>query len=326
MLVACLTVGLSAASADEGTSSSAAMKRDRDCGDFSNQAAAQRYFISIGGPNSDPDGLDADGDGVACESLPCPCSTATTNPTPTATATPTPTPTPTPTESPSETVTASPTPTGTPTPTETPTTGPGDIPGGEFIGIRLRPLIRSMTVAPAAAGDDYDRDAQFGDWIEQGGGCDTRAVVLKDESRRPTRKVGECTITRGTWWSLYNGKVYKNAYGGIVQVDHMVPVKNAWISGAATWTQATRVNFYNDLADPRALVAVDANSNLSKSDSAPDEWLPPVNRCLYIQYYAVTKVRWALTATTTEKAALTQVARTCDNVRVRFTTAAVDYS
>jgi hypothetical protein len=49
---------------------------DRDCGDFANQAAAQRYFLNNGGPNSDPDRLDADGDGIACESNPCPCDTS----------------------------------------------------------------------------------------------------------------------------------------------------------------------------------------------------------------------------------------------------------
>lgn len=50
--------------------------QDRDCGDFSSQAAAQSYFISRGGPSQDPDRLDADHDGVACESLPCPCSSS----------------------------------------------------------------------------------------------------------------------------------------------------------------------------------------------------------------------------------------------------------
>lgn len=50
---------------------------DRDCGDFATQARAQRYFLSIGGPTSDRDRLDADGDGVACEGRPCPCSTST---------------------------------------------------------------------------------------------------------------------------------------------------------------------------------------------------------------------------------------------------------
>src|SRR5262245_5952575 len=49
---------------------------DVDCSDFANQAAAQSYFIGHGGPGSDPAGLDADNDGVACESLPCPCSTS----------------------------------------------------------------------------------------------------------------------------------------------------------------------------------------------------------------------------------------------------------
>ena len=46
---------------------------DRDCSDFANQRDAQNYFLSIGGPSSDPDRLDGDGDGTACDSLPCPC-------------------------------------------------------------------------------------------------------------------------------------------------------------------------------------------------------------------------------------------------------------
>jgi endonuclease YncB( thermonuclease family) len=79
----------------------AATARDRDCGDFANQAAAQDYFISFGGPAVDPDRLDGDHDGIACESNPCPCNFTTTPsggaaPTPAPTATPTATPTPTP--------------------------------------------------------------------------------------------------------------------------------------------------------------------------------------------------------------------------------------
>lgn len=55
---------------------------DLDCSDFSNQASAQDYFLSRGGPSSDPDRLDADGDGIACESTPCPCNHSTTPTTP----------------------------------------------------------------------------------------------------------------------------------------------------------------------------------------------------------------------------------------------------
>lgn len=51
--------------------------KDKNCSDFPNQAAAQEYFLNHGGPDSDPDGLDAEGDGVACESNPCPCNYST---------------------------------------------------------------------------------------------------------------------------------------------------------------------------------------------------------------------------------------------------------
>lgn len=43
---------------------------DKDCGDFSTHAEAQSFFISQGGPGSDPHKLDADHDGEACETLP----------------------------------------------------------------------------------------------------------------------------------------------------------------------------------------------------------------------------------------------------------------
>ena len=75
--------------------------QDRDCGEWSTQAAAQAYFIARGGPAYDPGRLDGDFDGIACESLPCPCgSGAGTAPTPTPTSAPTVVPTPTATPSP----------------------------------------------------------------------------------------------------------------------------------------------------------------------------------------------------------------------------------
>lgn len=39
----------------------------KNCSDFGSAAAAQRFFISAGGPTRDPHGLDKDGDGNACE-------------------------------------------------------------------------------------------------------------------------------------------------------------------------------------------------------------------------------------------------------------------
>ena len=52
-----------------GAAASAAAARDLDCSDFPDQASAQAALQP-----GDPDGLDGDGDGVACESNPCPCA------------------------------------------------------------------------------------------------------------------------------------------------------------------------------------------------------------------------------------------------------------
>ena len=122
---------------------SAAAHRDVNCSDFPNQAAAQSYFLSQGGPALDPDGLDSDHDGIACESLPCPCSSGS----PPTTAPPT---TSTPSTTPTATGSASPTATPTPAPSGTPT-GP---PHGSFDQ-------GSATVVRVLDGDTVQ--VQFGD-------------------------------------------------------------------------------------------------------------------------------------------------------------------
>lgn len=47
-----------------------------------------------------------------------------------------------------------------------------------------------------------------------------------------------CTATSGTWFSPYDGATWTAASD--VDIDHMVPLKNAWISGANAWTTAKR--------------------------------------------------------------------------------------
>lgn len=62
-----------------GASAGPAHAKDANCSDFNSQAAAQQYYLNHGGPQSDPAGLDADGDGIACESNPCPCNYSTSS-------------------------------------------------------------------------------------------------------------------------------------------------------------------------------------------------------------------------------------------------------
>ena len=51
-----------------------------------------------------------------------------------------------------------------------------------------------------------------------------------------------------------------------VDIDHMVPLAEAWDSGARTWTTPTRQAYANDLGDSRSLVGVTDNVNQAKGD------------------------------------------------------------
>jgi hypothetical protein len=193
------------------------------------------------------------------------------------------------------------------------------------VHVRERAAIRNLPVAEHSHVASYDRTADFGDWITQYGECDTRAVVLIQESLKPVTKSYYCTVSKGKWFSYYNATYYRNAYGGIVQIDHTVPVENVWISGAWRWTQATRVRYYNDLKDSRTLVGVDAHDNESKGDQDPTTWLPPDGTCRYVAYWVAVKTRWHLSVTAAEKSKLASLAASCFNRRLTVTKAVVQY-
>jgi len=72
LIAAVALLGALAGGTSPGGSSSKAYAADKDCSDFPNQKAAQKFFLKHN-PSRDPHRLDADGDGIACESLPCPC-------------------------------------------------------------------------------------------------------------------------------------------------------------------------------------------------------------------------------------------------------------
>lgn len=72
--------------------------------------------------------------------------------------------------------------------------------------------------------DGYSRD-KFPHWITQSGSCDTRETVLeRDGSGVVTSSA--CAATSGTWVSPYDGATWTAA--GDVDIDHMVPLGNAW--------------------------------------------------------------------------------------------------
>ncbi|MEV6671744.1 HNH endonuclease family protein [Streptomyces sp. NPDC051162] len=154
----------------------------------------------------------------------------------------------------------------------------------------------------------YSR-AKFPHWAQQGNHCDTREVVLQRDGAGVQRDA-ECRAVSGTWHSLYDDKTLTTA--SQADIDHVVPLANAWRSGADSWTTDHRKQLANDLTHPQ-LLTVSAASNRSKGDQSPDQWKPPSKDawCVYSRAWTSVKSGYGLTVTDDEKAALSSMLGTC---------------
>lgn len=164
-----------------------------------------------------------------------------------------------------------------------------------------------LTVASAGSMKGYSRD-RFSHWRNTGKNCDVRDSVLQRDGRNI--KLSGCNVVAGHWESVYDTRTFIDPSG--VDIDHMVPLANAWRSGADEWDEARRRDFANDLTRPQ-LIAVSASSNRSKGDQDPSQW-KPANRsywCQYAESWVTVKHYWRLSVTSAEKAALTDMLEGC---------------
>jgi hypothetical protein len=149
-------------------------------------------------------------------------------------------------------------------------------------------------------------------WIDaDGDGCNTRAEVLMSESSRSTTHSGTCTIRTGRWWSAYDNSIITTA--SKLDIDHFVPLSEAWKSGAYAWSSSRRQAFANDLGYGPSLIAVSARTNRAKGDLDPNYWLPPYRGywCTYAATWIAIKYRWSLKVDSAEKVALRWLIATC---------------
>ncbi|WP_328880346.1 HNH endonuclease family protein [Streptomyces sp. NBC_00299] len=184
------------------------------------------------------------------------------------------------------------------------------------------PMAASVHLLPLAAEvrEGYQRTS-FKHWNtgqNPTDGCNTRAEVLLAEAVEQPQVLPGCKLSGGRWWSYYDARWLTSA--SALDVDHMVPLAEAWDSGASQWTAERREAYANDLAVHPSLVGVSAASNRSKADQDPAEWLPPAVEvtCRYTAEWIATKLRWGLTADTAELEALTQHAEACPGTTVTY--------
>jgi len=171
-----------------------------------------------------------------------------------------------------------------------------------------RSYLSSMTATTEHSRTGYSRDL-FPHWITISGTCNTRETILKRDGTGVVTD-SACAATSGSWYSPYDGATWSAASD--VDIDHLIPLAEAWDSGADNWTTSKRQNLANDLSRPQ-LLAVTDNVNQSKGDQDPATWWPSRSayRCTYARAWVQVKHYYGLTVDSAEKSALSSVLNGC---------------
>lgn len=198
------------------------------------------------------------------------------------------------------------------------------LPAAASAGISISQALdwaRDTTVATPHT-DGYNRETQFGGWANSSELCGTgttRDFILKRDLTDVVMN-SKCQVTSGTFHDLYTGKTIDFTRGkntsGLIQIDHVVALHDAYASGLYKADQATRVKYAND---PDVLLASDGAANNTKSDgvnvyragksrdqwedSTPSVWLPSntAYQCEYMAKRVSIKHKYNLTMSSWEK-------------------------
>ncbi len=174
--------------------------------------------------------------------------------------------------------------------------------------------LKGLKVSPPGSMAGYDRedfphwsDAQEFGWDVSDSACDVREAALIRDGEAV--EVGEgCDVESGRWLDPYTTRTYTDPLD--IDIDHLVPLANAYRSGASEWDEAERERYAND---PDNLLSVEDNANQEKGDKGPEAWKPPraAYHCAYSKKWIGIKHYWALSVTREEKSALKQMLSTC---------------
>lgn len=174
--------------------------------------------------------------------------------------------------------------------------------------------LATLAVRGRAPKTGYDR-AQFGQaWADMDrNGCDTRNDILRRDATQVTIKPGTngCRVEAAVLQDRYSATAVPFTRGdGRVEIDHAVPLSDAWQKGAQQWTVQRRTEFAND---PLNLVATRTDLNQQKSGSDAASWLPPnlSARCDYVARQIAVKHTYGLWVTRAEGDAMQRALAGC---------------
>lgn len=182
-----------------------------------------------------------------------------------------------------------------------------------------RDALSRLEVSRAGSMAGYSRE-EFAHWedareygwsipsyVQDPGSCDVRdATLIRDGSGV---EVGEyCDVGSGEWADPYTGQTLSDPSD--LDGEHVVPLANAFRSGAASWSEEKKAAYAND---PVVVAATDDGENQSKGDKGPEAYQPPYegSHCSYGKRWVQIKDQWSLSITSAEKSALQQMLAGC---------------
>ncbi|WP_156250813.1 HNH endonuclease family protein [Pseudactinotalea terrae] len=176
------------------------------------------------------------------------------------------------------------------------------------------PELTRTQVRPDAV-PDYVRE-EFGDGWASSNGCDTRNRVLARDLTQVQHAPGsDCVVISGVLVDPYTGQRVRFERGTTtsqqVQIDHVLPLAQAWDAGAYAWTYEQRVAFANDEVN---LLAAAGSVNASKSDATLAEYAPQLSGlalCEYVTTYVQVAQTYALTLSQADREVAEQVQQGC---------------
>ncbi len=154
--------------------------------------------------------------------------------------------------------------------------------------------------------EHWSRANDFG-WDAPEDSCDAREAALIRDGEDVEVGSG-CKVTSGSWYDPYTTQTFNDPQE--IDIDHVVPLANAWRSGASSWSDEERERYAND---PEVLLSVEDNANQSKGDKGPEAWKPPNEAvwCDYAERWIGIKAKYDLSVNAEEKTALEDMLGSC---------------
>ena len=175
--------------------------------------------------------------------------------------------------------------------------------------------LEKLAVKGRAPKTGYSREEFYNSWPTIDG-CSLRQKIIKRElgDSAVISSEDNCTVISGEYDEPYTGShlifYQKSDISSGIQIDHVVALSDAWQKGAQKLSKDERYSF---ATDPLNLLAVDAKTNMAKSDGDASTWLPANKkfRCAYIARQISVKYKYSLWISKAEKEIMSSVLKSC---------------